>query len=104
MVADRRQHVKIPLNHTRYAKGEADLIKFAYADGVPALRLSQDGEPLMVASTYVGPLQGGTIAIKNYSENEGVEQDLIEAGVISHKPVGFVKSGFVSIPIYQLLI
>lgn len=44
-----------------------------------------------------------SVAIKNYSENEGILDKLIEAGVIA-KPHALVQSGFVKIPICKLLV
>jgi len=42
------------------------------------------------------------VIIKNYSENEGVLDALIEAGIVS-KPINFVQiSGFVHAPVCEL--
>ncbi|MEK3977339.1 hypothetical protein MKZ20_21760 [Psychrobacillus sp. FSL K6-2684] len=43
------------------------------------------------------------VAIKNYSENTGVLDFLIEAGVIE-LPAFYVPSGFVNIPVCKLLV
>lgn len=43
------------------------------------------------------------VAVKNYNENEGILDVLIEAGIIS-KPVEWVQSGFVLFPICKLYI
>lgn len=42
------------------------------------------------------------VAIKNYSENEGILETLIEAGVVS-SPIRTVQSGWVTIPIVKVL-
>jgi len=42
------------------------------------------------------------IAIKNYSENEGIEMLLIRMGIIESKPSSRISSGYVMIPIYNL--
>ena len=47
-------------------------------------------------------LQKDEVAIKNYSENEGILDILINAEIIS-KPLYSVKSGFIDIPICKLL-
>lgn len=44
-----------------------------------------------------------TIAVKNYSENEGILDMMIAAGHVS-KPLLWVEQGFVKIPICKLLI
>jgi hypothetical protein len=46
--------------------------------------LSMDGEPLMTASTNLDAgITNDEVVIKDYSENEGVRDTLIRAGVIS---------------------
>jgi len=42
------------------------------------------------------------IAIKNYSENEGMVDWLISMKVIEETPVKIIGSGFVQIPIHRL--
>lgn len=42
------------------------------------------------------------VAIKNYSEGEGVLKALVNAGIVS-EPLRFVRSGFVEIPICRVL-
>ena len=48
-------------------------------------------------------LEEGYVAIKNWSENEGVLNILIREGIVS-TPSYFIKSGFVEIPVCELLI
>ena len=48
-------------------------------------------------------LEKGFVAIKNWSENEGILNVLIREGIIS-TPSYFIKSGFVDIPVSKLLI
>lgn len=43
------------------------------------------------------------ICIKDYSENTGILQALVEAGVVSN-PIRMVSSGFVQIPVCKLYI
>ncbi len=47
-------------------------------------------------------IESGEVAIKNYSENEGVLQALIAAKIIS-EPVRFIATGFVQIPVCKLI-
>lgn len=42
------------------------------------------------------------VAIKNYSENDGIEEELKRLGVIVDDPVTYIISGWVMIPIYRL--
>ena len=48
-------------------------------------------------------LEKGYVAIKNWSENEGILNILIREGVVS-TPSHFIKSGFVDIPVCKLLV
>ena len=48
-------------------------------------------------------LKNGHVAIKNWSENEGILNVLIREGVVS-TPSHFIKSGFVDIPVCKLLV
>ena len=42
------------------------------------------------------------LAVKDYSENEGMVEFLKAEGVIEGDPVGKITSGFVEIPVYAL--
>ena len=81
------------------------LFKGEYAEPPnTALQLvCETGEPFMTASVNIDEVGPGQVAIKNYSENEGVMDALIEAGVIS-QPLFWEQSGFVRIPVCALKI
>lgn len=69
----------------------------------PALLIESDGERMCIAS--VNPdmeLPEHHIAIKNWSENDGMDDFLKKVGIIENEPIYSVPSGFVSIPIYPL--
>ena len=57
-----------------------------YQEGSPALCLidANDGEPVATASVFLidKPLEKGQIYIKESSENEGMTQALVDAGVV----------------------
>ena len=90
----------IQLN-TRHSKREARLEWARYENGRTALRLidARTREPLLTATVNMPEFrllaQGETI-IKTWSENEGVLQSLIDAGIVEDTdgriPVGFVKA------------
>ncbi len=69
------------------------------------LTIAEDGEPMLTASVNLPNEQLGynEVAIKNYSENEGILDILINAGIISN-PTRFVDSGFANIPICEVLV
>ena len=84
-------------------------VEFAfYGNGSPAIKLSDinDGSPVAVASVNlegIAKVKKGEIAIKDYSENEGMLKTMMDAGIVS-KPLRYVPSGFVTILICKLLI
>lgn len=71
-----------------------------------SLKCIKDGTPMAVATInlpYI-ELEENEVIIKNYSENEGIDDVLIEAKIISKEPVFYVDSGYVSnIPVHTLL-
>lgn len=76
-----------------------------YRNGQNAIELVDMGhnEPFMTASVSVEiELKADEVAIKDYSENQGILSELIKNGVVS-KPHKVINSGFVTIPICKLL-
>jgi hypothetical protein len=63
----------------------------------------ETGEPFMDITTNVMNLPEGQVAIKNYSENEGILDVLVEEKIVS-KPINSLSSGFVNIPVCKLLV
>jgi hypothetical protein len=61
-----------------------------------------DFSPVATASVLVPGLLEGEVAIKDYSENEGMLQTLLDARVIA-SPHRYVTSGYVIIPVTTLL-
>ena len=78
-----------------------------YSNERIAIQLTEVGtnEPILTATVNLPQveLKQDEIAIKNYSENEGIAEVLYKAGIIS-LPLRYVQSGFVQIPICNLLI
>ncbi len=82
---------------------ECDVHFDKYANGQNAIQLVSDGEPWATASVAIDyPVKDDEVAVKNYSENEGMVDCLKEAGIIGEQ-VGNFASGFVVIPIFKLL-
>lgn len=48
------------------------------------------------------PIPDGAIAVKDYSENEGMVETLVESGVIEPRPMFSIPSGFISAGVYRL--
>jgi hypothetical protein len=77
---------------------------FEYTNGGTCIDLidMKDGETFMCATVWVEGLKDNEVAIKNYSENEGILQVLIDAKIIS-EPKRVVRSGFVVIHVCDLM-
>lgn len=75
-------------------------------DGNPALSAVTDDELQEPWATYStnpgGKLLPGKIAIKDWSEGEGVPELLIREGIIEPVEAGMVRSGYVIISIFTL--
>jgi hypothetical protein len=83
---------------------ELYIVKEEYNSGGIALTLYDgEGDPYLVATSYVPGLEKNEVAIKNYSENEGILETLIKENVIS-KPKRYVSQGFVEFPICDVLV
>ena len=57
--------------------------------------------PYMSVTVNIEGLDENEVAIKNYSENEGILDVLVDEGIVK-PPHRHVKSGFVLIPICEL--
>ena len=77
-----------------------------YANNRPALVLNdaETNEPIATASVNLidEPISLNEIAIKDYSENEGMFKALVGFGLIEPSPARKVRSGWVEIPIAKL--
>lgn len=70
-----------------FAGFECNFQLHEYVNGGTAITLvdANDGMPVATASLWIGNLFHDEIAIKDYSENEGMVEALLEAGLI-HPP------------------
>ena len=86
-------------------KGKSLRVQYSkYGNGQNAILLdyASNGQSYKVASVAIDqPLQSDEVAIKNYSENEGILETLLESGIIA-TPHRFISSGFVQIPICKM--
>jgi hypothetical protein len=83
------------------------VVAFAqYGNKRTAIQLlaADDNTPIAVASVNLPdePMEADEIAIKDYSENEGMLDCLVKAKIVS-TPLRFVESGWVTIPICHLM-
>jgi hypothetical protein len=76
-----------------------------YRDGKIRIQLydSVDGTPYATATTNIEEnLEQGEVAIKDWSENEGILEFLVQNQIVK-EPHRFVKSGYVKVPICELI-
>ena len=86
------QETAVYLKHSTYATG-----------GTPKMQLmdASDHLPYMTCTVMVPGLEMDEVAIKSYSENEGLLEFLLEEEIIE-EPHRYAESGFVVIPICRL--
>lgn len=77
-------------------------IQLAINDPEGALSDVFHGEPVCVATVNLMQLPADRIAVKNWSENTGMVESLVEAGFIDPDPCDHIESGFVSVPVHKL--
>jgi hypothetical protein len=58
--------------------------------------------PFTTATVNLVNLPGHQVAIKNWSENEGMAKALIKAEVIKDERIDEITSGYVVAPVYEL--
>ena len=79
----------------------------SYANKRKAICLTdaEDGSPIATASINVpdADIADDEVIVKDYSENKGMLDALVDAGVVS-PPTGHVNSGFITAPVCKLLI
>ena len=77
-----------------------------YKNGQVAIKLTDnsDGFPYTTATVCIEDdlLNEGEVAIKDYSENEGILNSLIESDIIDH-PHAFIWTGHIRVPICKIL-
>ena len=86
-----------------FAGFKCEIMIQKYGTGNPAVRLldAEDGMPVVIATTNIDGLDSDEIAIKDYSENEGVYNALLNAGVITPKHRE-LSTGYVTVPVCKL--
>lgn len=93
----------------KFSKWDCKVVFLKYGNGRTAIELVDTEPPYFESITVASvnlpdePMKEDEIAIKNYSENEGILDVLVNAKIVS-APVRYADSGFVTIPICKLLI
>lgn len=90
--------------NSRYATYSVRLVKGFYGNGNKAVQFmdANDGSPVLIATTNLGVRNPeDLITIKNYSENEGVLDFLMEIGFVDSID-HYEQAGFVKVPVCHL--
>lgn len=92
----------------KYKKWDVELEfgRYSYFNNISITLLNlhptiEDGETIAVATVNIEPLEENEVSIKDYSENEGMLQWLIDNGIIE-EPHRYIQSGWVRVPICKL--
>lgn len=78
-----------------------------YANGGTVIQLYADYgegylEPSYTASVWIPGINEGEVAIKDYSENQGILEALVDAGIVE-EPHRYEFSGMALIPVCKLI-
>jgi hypothetical protein len=91
----------------QYKNWNCNVLFHTYQEnGNTAIQLvdARDGQPIATASVNLStPLAQDEVYIKNYSENEGVLEALVEGGILS-PPISYSQTGFVTVPRCKILV
>lgn len=76
---------------------------YEFNNNATSLVLLENGEPLAHATTYLEELKDlytrDIVTIKNYSENEGIEELLDE---VLETKLGVIATKYVEVPLYKI--
>lgn len=86
--------IDIALQFNEYVQGGTAITMVSRTEGYP--------EPWTTLTTWIEGLKEDEVAIKNYSENEGMLEWAIENGIVA-RPHRWVPQGWVSFPVCKLL-
>lgn len=90
----------------RFKEWDCIVLVKQYPNKRTALRLldATDGSPVIMATVNIPAesIENDEVIIKNYSENEGVLDALVEEGIVS-KPICELRSGYVPLYVCKLL-
>jgi len=88
----------------KFKQWECAVIFLSYGNGRTAISLDEvgTGEPIAVASVNLpdATINEDEVIIKNWSENEGVLEALVEAGIVT--PLRKLFTGFVQADVCKL--
>ncbi len=105
------KYIIMGIIEVKFKRWTCRIVEYGYNNGRIALELEdiKTGETVLCATVNIPEVEipEKHVIIKNYSENEGIEEILIAAGVIDAKPEMYVESiqggSNVEFPVYKLI-
>lgn len=98
-----RKHFTYESKYGNYEDCYFEVIRYATNNNLAIKIISETEGPITVVTTNTNrKLPDTQIAIKDYSENEGMVNWLYSMGIIGLNPVETILSGFVEIPVYEV--
>jgi len=98
---------KIKTQEIQFKEWKCRLVFKQYYNQRIAIELVEIGtdEPVAYATVNIPEidLKQSEIILKTYSENEGMLECLVDAGIVS-KPIKWIEGGYVEVPVVELLI
>ena len=73
-----------------------------YRNGGTALVLNDETEDRVVLTVWIEGLAAGEVAVKDYSENEGVLAELLRLKIVK-EPHRVAQAGYVNLPVCKLV-
>lgn len=86
----------------KYKDYEVTLSWNKYLNGNTALSLDSQEGVVADVSVNIEKVDKDLLVVKNYSENVGMDDFLLENGLVESKVLGKINSGFISAPVYKL--
>lgn len=105
-MSDTKQHtLTLRLRHGVYENAVMTFHRYGVGGGTAISFTTQDGEPLATATVSMPELmlERDEVAIKDYSENQGMMKSLMDAGIIG-EPLSYVPTGFVTVSTHNILV
>ena len=85
----------------KFKKWECKALISEYTRGGKAIQLVDEEGPVATATIWIDGLAEDELAIKDYSENEGMLDCLLESGLVE-KPHRWEFVGFARVPVTRL--
>lgn len=81
-----------------------EFARYRHNNQIAIKLICEDGSPMATATSCLDhEIPDGMAALKTYSENEGIMEALIEAGIVRFTGMG-INNGFVVFPLVEIIV